>query len=205
MSSLYSLKMWHFLLKKTIYLLIAFLFSMSYPFNVVAQNHPVSGKVTDHEGKALSGATVTVKNMQNGTSTDAEGRFSINVPNANGTLVFTFVGFTTQEVPLNNRSIIDLSMTNAGTSLQDVVVVGYGVQQKRSLTGAVATVKEEQLRAVPTGDPASRLQGRAAGVTVTNNNAPGAAATVRVRAMAPWAITIHCTLLTVYPERVWTT
>ena len=72
-------------------------------------------------------------------------------------------------------------MTSGSTALQEVVVVGYGVQQKKSLTGAVATVKEEQLRAIPTGDPASRLQGRAAGVTVTNSNAPGAAATVRVR------------------------
>lgn len=168
-------------LKKGSTFITAFLLSIICSFQTFAQSHLVTGTVTDPDGKPLTGASVTVKNTQTGTSTNANGKFSISVPNGSSTLVFTFVGLTTQEVAVNNRSTVDVSMSNNGTALQDVVVVGYGVQQKKSLTGAVATVKEEQLRAIPTGDPASRLQGRAAGVTVTNNNAPGAAATVRVR------------------------
>lgn len=170
-----------FLHKRHLSLLIAFLLTISTSLQTSAQNLSVSGTVTDPDGKPLTGASVAVKNTQIATSTDVNGKYSINVPNRNGTLVFTFIGLTAQELPVNNRSVIDLAMATAGTALQEVVVVGYGVQQKKSLTGAVATVKEEDLRAIPTGDPASRLQGRAAGVTVTNNNAPGAAAVVRVR------------------------
>jgi TonB-linked SusC/RagA family outer membrane protein len=166
---------------KNRYFITAFFLSMLFSFQTFAQNHLVSGTVLDQDGKELAGSSVTVKNAQTATLTDANGKFSINVPNTGAVLVFTFVGFTTQEIPVNNKSVIDVTMTRGGAALQDVVVVGYGVQQKKSLTGAVATVKEDQLRVSPVGDPASRLQGRVAGVTITNNNAPGASATVRVR------------------------
>lgn len=176
-----SLKLGLFSWKKNNFFLFCFLFSLSFSFQTFAQNLLVAGKVTDQDGNALGSTSVTIKNTQAGTSTDANGRFSINVPGANSILVFTSIGFTTQEMPVNNRSTINLSMSPDATALKDVVVVGYGVQKKKSLTGAVVSVDEEQLRAMPVGNPASRLQGRAAGVTVTNNNAPGAGSTVRVR------------------------
>lgn len=179
--ALHFLKPTTFFNNKSSNLIIALLLSICFSLQTFAQNKLVSGTVTDPDGKPLIGATVSVKNTQLGTSTDANGKFSLNVPDANRTLVFTFIGFITQEVPINNRAAIALSMSHENSALQDVVVVGYGVQQKKSLTGAVATVKEEQLRASPVGDPASRLQGRVAGVTITNNNSPGASASVRVR------------------------
>lgn len=161
--------------------LFTFLIFLVFSLRTFAQIHPVTGTVTDPDGKAITNVSVTVKNTQTGTSTDANGRFSLNVSTPKGMLVFTSIGYATQEMPLDNRSPMTIVLSRESAGLKDVVVVGYGVQQKRSLTGAVATVKEEQLLAMPVGDPASRLQGRVAGVTVTNNNSPGASATVRVR------------------------
>ncbi len=120
-----------FLPGKNTFLIIALILFISLSLQTNAQNRPVSGIVLDQEGKGLSGASVSVKNTQLATSTDANGKFTINVPNPNSTLVFTFVGLTTQEVDVNKRSIIDISMSNGGIALQDVVVVGYGVQQKK--------------------------------------------------------------------------
>jgi TonB-dependent SusC/RagA subfamily outer membrane receptor len=161
--------------------ILGFLLLTGFCLPSFAQNRLLSGTVTDPDGKALVGASITVKNSQVGTSTDADGKFSVNVPGSNAVLIVTSVGFTTQEVPVNGRSAIDIRMAQDATALKDVVVVGYGVQRKKSLTGAVVSVNEEQIRAIPVGNATSRLQGRVAGVTITNNNAPGAAATVRVR------------------------
>lgn len=133
--TLASLKSGLFSWKKNNFLLFCFLFSLSFSFQTFAQNLLVAGKVTDQDGNALSSASVTVKNTQAGRSTDADGKFSISVPGINSVLVFTSIGFTTQEVPVNNRSTINLSMTPDATALKDVVVVGYGVQKKKSLTG----------------------------------------------------------------------
>ncbi|HTE25682.1 SusC/RagA family TonB-linked outer membrane protein [Flavitalea sp.] len=166
---------------KSKHFIIVFFLLMNFSFQVIAQDHQVTGRILDQDGKELSGSSVSVKNTNIATLTDSSGNFSIRVPNSSSVLVVTFVGFTTQEVPVTDKSIIDVTMVRDGSALQDVVVVGYGVQTKKSLTGAVATVKEEQLRVSPVGDPASRLQGRVAGVTVTNNNAPGATSSVRVR------------------------
>lgn len=121
--------------KKITYFFIAFLPFLSFSLEILAQNHLITGTVTDQDGKALIGASVTIKNTQVGTSTDANGTFSLNAPNANSTLVITFIGFTTQEVPVNNMSTINLSMVPDGTTLKDVVVVGYGVQKKKALPG----------------------------------------------------------------------
>lgn len=160
-----------------------FLFFLSIIFlqQTFAQNHSVTGTVTDSDGNPLVGANVTIKNSIIGVLTDASGKYSINAPNASAILVFTSVGFATREEPINNRLTINLSLAPNVQELEKVVVVGYGVQQKKTLTGAVSTIGEQQLRAVPVGDAASRLQGRVSGVTVTNNNSLGGAATVRVR------------------------
>src|SRR5258706_9506500 len=91
---------------KSRYFITAFFLSMIFSFQTFAQNHLVSGTVLDQDGKELAGSSVTVKNTQIATLTDASGKFSINVPNTGAVLVFTFVGFTTQEIPVNNKSVI---------------------------------------------------------------------------------------------------
>ena len=152
--------------------------------NVVAQAQVIKGRVTGESGEGLPGVTVIVKGTSIGTVTDFEGNYSLTIPEGteNTVLVYSFIGFTGQEVPVNNRAVINTVLLEDVEALKEVVVVGYGVQEKATLTGAVATVGEEQLNAVPTGgDAASRLQGRVAGVTVTTNNAPGGGAVVRVR------------------------
>ncbi len=113
---------------------------------------PVTGRVTDENGTALSGVSVTLRGTATGASTTTDGRYSINVPSLNGTLVFSFVGFTAQEVEISGRSAIDVRLAAATTQLNDVVVVGYGRQRKVDLVGSVSMVNvDEKLtsRAIP--------------------------------------------------------
>ncbi len=113
---------------------------------------PINGRVTDENGTALSGVSVTLRGTSTGASTNAEGRYSINVPSLKGTLVFSFVGFTLQEVAIAGRSNIDIRLAAATTQLNDVVVVGYGRQRKVDLVGSVSMVNvDEKLtsRAIP--------------------------------------------------------
>jgi hypothetical protein len=118
------------------------LFSISL-FSFSQNNFRVSGKVTDETGKPVSGATVTVKGTAIATATSTDGVFALNIPSGNSVLVVTSVGFAAQEVSVNNRPEIAISTTSLATSLQDVVVVGYGTQKKKSVTGAVSKLKNE--------------------------------------------------------------
>ena len=179
-SSIFSMKPKWFLLKNKYFLSVSiFLFIFSQ--QVLAQNYPVSGTVTNQDGQPVANVSVEVKNTNLTIKTDAGGKFSINTPGATSTLVFNSLGFIPQEVPVNNRLNINVTLILDIKMLEEVVVVGYGVQEKKTLTGAVSTVSAEQLNAVATGDATSRLQGRVAGVTVTGNNNPSGQATVRVR------------------------
>ncbi|TDH29346.1 TonB-dependent receptor [Segetibacter sp. 3557_3] len=113
---------------------------------------PVTGTVTDEKGAAISGATVALKGTSVGTWTNAEGRYTINVPDLKGTLVFTSVGHASQEIEVNGRTTIDVKLAEATTALNDVVVVGYGRQKKVNLVGSVSTLNvDEKLtsRALP--------------------------------------------------------
>src|SRR6185503_7886404 len=103
----------------------------------------VKGKVTNQKGEGLEGVTVTVKNATTATSTDASGNYSMQVANPKVTLVFTMVGFTDQEMPVNGQSSIDVQLQQGATSMNEVVVVGYGSQRKKDLTGAIAVVPVE--------------------------------------------------------------
>lgn len=143
----------------------------------------VSGVVSDSEsGEGLPGVTVRVKNGTAGTVTDMEGNFSIAVPDANTTLVFSFVGYLMKEVPVGNQTEINISLDPDVKALDEVIVVGYGTLKKSDLTGAVSSVKSEELTAYPAQGTIQALQGRAAGVNIqSNNGAPGASLKVRVR------------------------
>lgn len=141
----------------------------------------VQGTVTDAKGP-LPGVSVRVKGTTIGTVTDINGKYILNDIDGGATLVFTFVGYNSQEVPINNRATVDVQLKESSSALNEVVVIGYGTAKKSDLTGAVTTVKAEQLLDKPVPNLTQALQGKVAGVDVNvNSNAPGAAAKVRIR------------------------
>jgi TonB-linked SusC/RagA family outer membrane protein len=142
----------------------------------------ISGKVTSETGEGLPGVNVLLKGTANGTTTDAAGSYSLSVPDENGILIFSYIGYTTEEVPINNRSVIDISLVPDIKSLTEVVVVGYGTQKRQDLTGSISSVKGADINKLPVASVTQALQGQAAGVEiVTNNGAPGANLSVRIR------------------------
>jgi TonB-linked SusC/RagA family outer membrane protein len=141
----------------------------------------VSGTVTSAEGEAIYGVNVVVKGTTTGTITATNGRYTV-VAQPNDTLLFRFIGYAPQEIPVAGRSIVNVTMQAQAVALQDIVVVGYGTQQRRDVTGAVASVSGEELTEVATPSVAQALQGRVAGVQVTpQSGEPGAAAIIRIR------------------------
>lgn len=155
--------------------------------NVVKPVPPltVTGRVLDEKGAGLPGATVLFKGTSNvGTATDIDGRFTLNVPDGNGTLVISSISYTTQEVAINNRTTLpDVQLVSDVKSLNEVVVVGYGTQRKKDLTGAVAVVNVAELQQQPTAQITNQLQGRASGVTVLGSGQPGEAPQIRIRGL----------------------
>ena len=133
----------------------------------------VSGQVLDETGKPMPGVNVLVKGTTNGTSTDTDGNYSINVENGDAVLIFSFIGYFTQEIPVGNRTVINVSLAPDIATLSEVVVVGYGTQERASVTGAISSVTAEEISQQPVVNVGQALQGRVAGVTVTNNGAPG--------------------------------
>lgn len=150
----------------------------------VIQQQNISGKVTDESGQGMPGVNVVVKGTNQGTTTDADGIFTISVENGSETLVFSFIGYALQEVPINNRSVVDVSLVPEARTLQEVVVIGYGQQERKDVTGAIGTVKSEELNAMPSATVENQLQGRIAGVTVTTNGQPGSGASIRIRGLS---------------------
>lgn len=140
----------------------------------------VSGKVTSEAGVPLSGVSVLVKGGTGGTKTDAAGNFSINVAD-NAVLMFSAVGYDTQEVGVAGRSSINVTMALSNDKLDEVVVVGYGTQKKRDLTGSISSVSGEEVARMPNTNPVSSLQGKVAGLTVANSGRAGSSPVVRIR------------------------
>lgn len=169
-----------FLLKELRYLLILALFF--FPIAVtLAQGVAVQGKVTDKSGEGLPGVTVVLKGGTAAVPTDVQGNYTINVPDGNGILVFSFIGNQTQEVPINNRTTINVTMVDDARALEEVVVTGYATEQKKDIVGSVSIVNTEELLSAPTGNVTSQLQGRSAGVTVSSSGDLGGGAKVRIR------------------------
>jgi TonB-linked SusC/RagA family outer membrane protein len=142
----------------------------------------VAGRVVDAKGGGLPGVTVVVKGTTTGTGTGADGSFTLQVPE-NSVLVFSYVGYARQEVPITGaNSNLTVTLAEDTQALNEVVVIGYGTARKSDLTGAVASVSGAQLSQVATSNPVQALQGRAAGVEVTSNSGqPGAGTRIRVR------------------------
>ncbi|HLF36116.1 MAG TPA: SusC/RagA family TonB-linked outer membrane protein, partial [Cyclobacteriaceae bacterium] len=148
---------------------------------VHAQERTVSGKVTDENASPLPGVNVYIQGTTVGTITDLDGAFTLQVPGADAVLVFSSVGYSTQTVTVGAQSVINLGMEADVTALQEVVVTGYTSQSKRDITGAITSVDTEKLSEMPAASFAQQLQGRAAGVSIGQDNRPGAAPMVRIR------------------------
>lgn len=140
----------------------------------------VNGTVSDASGAPLIGATVLVKGTSSGTITDVDGTFDLNVPDLNAVLVLSFTGYQSQDVPLNGKSTVQVTLQE-GLNLDEVVVTGYSVDTRRSTPGSVSTVDSRALQVSPSGNVEQQLQGRVAGVTVITNGQPGTDSQVRVR------------------------
>jgi TonB-linked SusC/RagA family outer membrane protein len=141
----------------------------------------VSGKVTDAAtGESLIGVTIVVKGSTQGVTTNVEGAYSIKAP-SDATLTFSYLGYTSMDVPVNGRTTIDVQLKASSEVLEQVVVVGYGTQRKVDVTGSVATVKGEDISKQASVNPVSSLQGKVAGVAITNSGAPGSSPQITIR------------------------
>ena len=147
----------------------------------LAQERKVSGSVKDEQGGSLPGVNVIIKGTPNGTVTDESGNFSLNVPGPESVLVFSFIGYTTQEVSVGAQAVISVSMSPDVKTLTEVVVTGYASQEKKDITGSVGVVKAKELAQIPAPNAETLLQGRVAGVNVLQSGQPGAAASVTIR------------------------
>lgn len=154
-------------------------------FSFAQNNFTVHGKVTDEKGKPVEGVSVQVKGTSNATATDNKGNYSITAPSSNAVLVISSVGYQEQEVPVNNRSLLNFSLTTSTSTLNDVVVVGYGTQRKRDVTGSVAQLNASQFEDRPIARIEQAMQGQMAGVQVrATTGSPGASLQIRVRGTA---------------------
>lgn len=150
-------------------------------FSVTAQEKiTVTGNVTDNTGFGLPGVSILEKGTMNGTVSNVDGNFTIST-NPQSTLVFSFIGFITQEIPVNGQTSINVQMEEDVVGLEEVVVIGYGELKVRDLTSSITTVKSEELVKSPTGQAMQALQGKVAGVQIVNSGAPGSEPTVRIR------------------------
>jgi TonB-linked SusC/RagA family outer membrane protein len=145
----------------------------------------ISGTVTEAAtGEGLPGVTVMIKGTGDGMVTDLEGKYRINVPQdlQNPTIVFSFVGYKTQEVPVANQSVIDVALQEDSKQLEEIVVVGYGSQLKAEVTGAVQSINADDLKDIPVSSVTQKLQGRLAGVQINQTTGkPGQGMSVRIR------------------------
>ncbi|RYF70171.1 MAG: SusC/RagA family TonB-linked outer membrane protein, partial [Cytophagaceae bacterium] len=148
----------------------------------VASVLAVTGTVIDDQGQGLPGVSVVLKGTQIGTVTDVDGRYTINAPDGTETLVFSYIGYLTQEIAINGRSVVDIKLGSDVKALSEVVVIGYGTQKRSDVTGSLASVSSKELNAFPVVNAAQGLAGRAAGVQVIQNSgAPGSNISIRVR------------------------
>ncbi|WP_268225262.1 SusC/RagA family TonB-linked outer membrane protein [Sinomicrobium oceani] len=162
---------------------IAFSLVLMCSFTVYAQaQQTVSGRTLDESGVELPGVSVRVKGTNTGAVSDFDGNYSIQVPDANAVLVFSYVGFKTVEINVGGRSSVDVTLEEDLQQLDEVVVVGYGTQRKEAVTGSVASVKGGEIREMPAPNISQAIQGRVAGVEMTpTSSKPGASMQIRIR------------------------
>ena len=149
--------------------------------SVSAQNMTVSGTVSDETGVGVPGATILIKGTVNGTTTDVNGYYSLSA-SSDAVLVISYIGYLTTEVAINGQTTLDITINPSVSSLEEVIVTGYGTQRKRDVTGSVTSVSEATLKEVPAPNLLNQLKGRAAGVSiVSNGSTPGSQGSIRIR------------------------
>lgn len=154
---------------------------LAHPLTVLSQTKTVTGKVADNEGDPVVGATIVVVGTTNGTTSDIDGSFSLdNVPN-NGVLRISYIGYATQEIPVEGQSVIVVTMAEEIIGLEEVVAIGYGVQRKSDLTGAVVSVSSEDLTRQPVNNVFEAMMGKVAGVDITTSQRPGEIGSIQIR------------------------
>lgn len=163
---------------------LGILLAMAVPVCAMAQNVTVKGQVKDDAGEPLMAAAVAEVGTTNGTVTDLDGNYSITVP-SNATLQFSFMGYSTQTVAVAGKTTINVTLSEDAELLDEIVVIGYGTQKKSDLTGAVASVKADELKTLSATSAGAALQGKVSGVQILNQSgAPGKGAQIRVRGYA---------------------
>lgn len=150
-------------------------------FAMTFAQRQVSGKVTSAAGDPLIGATVLLKGTTSGALTGQDGVYSVTVPNDNTVLVFTYFGYSTQEVAVGSQSVVNVTMTESVSSLSEVVVTGYSTQSRREITGSVSVIDTKDLKKIASSNVADQLQGKVAGVQISTSGDPGSSAIVRIR------------------------
>ena len=171
---LFNVNQWN--KKAGLFLLLLLFASVS---SLKAQN--ISGVVSDAKGMTIPGVSVTVKNTQEGTTTDIDGKYEIKAA-SNAVLVFSFIGFKTQEIAVNGKKQISVVLAENTESLDEVVVIGYGNQKKSDINGSISSIKAEELQNIPQVSIDQMMQGKAAGVSITNNSGqPGSSVSIKIR------------------------
>ncbi len=158
-------------------LIVGLLFSAE----MYGQTSQVRGKISDREGVELPAVNILVKGTTHGTISDVNGNYQLSDVPVNGTLVYSFIGFASQEVKVDGRSTINVTMAEDMMGLDEVVVVGYGVQKKSDVTGAMVSVGSKELESMPIRNAVEGIQGRAAGVDVTTSDRPGTIGSILIR------------------------
>jgi TonB-dependent starch-binding outer membrane protein SusC len=168
-------------MRKTLHRVLALLVA-SLAFTCAFAQKQITGTVTDERQVPLSGATITVKGTRVATVTDASGRFTINTPANTRALVVSFIGMQSQEILVGDRSIIAVSLAPSSSTMSDVVVIGYGTRRRAEVTSSISSINAKDIRDLPVAGVDQALQGKIAGLTVTNNSGqPGGGVSVRVR------------------------
>jgi len=150
-------------------------------FNQAFSQRMISGKVTSADGNELPGVNVILKGTNSGTISDILGDYTLNIPEEGGVLEFTYIGFQKKEIDIGSKSVINISLNEDLTELQEIVVIGYGSQRKSDITGAVAIVDTDQLKKNYSSSITDQLQGRVAGVSVTTSGKPGSIGDINIR------------------------
>ena len=155
----------------------------------VMQQPKINGSITDENGNPLPGVNVQVEGTNFGVISDINGKYSIEKPNDNVVLIFSFIGYTTQKISGSGKTTVDISMTPDVKSLEEVVVTGYSTQRKKDITGSVAVLDVGNLKKVVSRSAQQALQGLASGVNVITSGVPGAASRILVRGVTSFGNT----------------
>ena len=142
----------------------------------------IRGKVTDEKGSGLPGVSIVERGTQNGTTTNTEGEFALDVTDKEAILIFSFIGYKTQEAKIDSRTFLDISMQVSESALKEVVVVGYGTQKRQDIVGSISTISGSELNRIPTTSVAEAMQGMASGLFVSNSSGhPGSTPEIKIR------------------------